>query len=188
MSHEQIRDSIERVKRYFGEHPEKALSTDKAATASIDQGLRCKTTGPGGEALITDMPKGIGGGASAPTPGWFLRASLAACDATVIAMRAAQLGVVLSKLEVTVDSVSDDRGILGMGDGVLPGPQSMRIRVLIAADGTSPERLREIVSWAEAHSPVGDAVRRAIPLHVEVESHWPVTRGQGALSQEAPNH
>ncbi len=169
MGTDQIRQSIERITSYFGEHPEKALSTDKAATTIVEQGLRCKTTGPDGEALVSDMPKGIGGGASAPTPGWLLRAALASCDATVIAMRAAQLGVVLRRLEVTVDSVSDDRGILGLGDAIPPGPQSMRIRVLIAAEGTSPAQLREIVSWAEAHSPVGDAVRRAIPSHVEVE-------------------
>ncbi len=90
------------------------------------------------------------------------------CDATVIALRAAQLGIVLSRLEVTVDSVSDDRGILGLADGVPPGPQSMSIRVRIASDGASPEQLHEIVAWAEAHSPVGDAVRRAVPSRVEI--------------------
>lgn len=164
-----IQQSLEGVAKFFGEHPEKALSTDKAATAVIEQGLRCRASGPAGETLLSDMPKGIGGDASAPTPGWFLRAALAACDATVIAMRAAQVGVVLSRLEVTVDSVSDDRGILGIGDGVPPGPQSMRIRVRIGADGAAPEQLREIVAWAEAHSPVGDAVRRAVPSHVEVD-------------------
>lgn len=115
------------------------------------------------------MPKGIGGGGAVPTPGWFLRAALANCDATVIAMRAAQLGVVLTRLEVTVDSVSDDRGILGLGDGIPPEPQSIHIRVAIAADGAASEQLRQIVEWAESHSPVGDALRRAIPSTMEVE-------------------
>ena len=124
--------------------------------------------GPKCAALISDMPKGIGGGGAAPTPGWFLCAALANCDATVIAMRAAQLGVVLTRLEVTVDSVSDDRGILGLGDDIPPGPQSMRIRVAIAADGATPEQLRQIVEWAEAHSPVGDALRRSVPVSMEI--------------------
>lgn len=164
-----IQQSMEGVARYFTEHPDQAVSTDKAATATLEQGLRCQAVGPHGAVLASDMPKGIGGDGSAPTPGWYLRAALATCDATVIAMRAAQLGVVLSTLEVTVDSVSDDRGILGLGDGIPPGPQNMRIRVRIAADGESPEALRRIVEWAESHSPVGDAVRRAIPSHLEVE-------------------
>lgn len=111
------------------------------------------------------MPEAIGGGGSAPSPGWLLRAALANCDATVIAMRAAQLGVALTTLEVTVDSESDDRGLLGRaGAGVPAGPLSMRTRVRIGAKQVDPGRLKELVDWAEAHLPVGDAVRRAIPL------------------------
>jgi uncharacterized OsmC-like protein len=60
------------------------------------------------------MSTGVGGAATAPSPGWLLRASHVACDATLIAMRAAEEGVELSRLEVAVDSESDDRGILGM--------------------------------------------------------------------------
>jgi uncharacterized OsmC-like protein len=121
--------------------------------------------------LVSDMPSAVGGGGSAPTPGWFLRAALANCDATVIAMRAAQVGVELTRLQVTVDSVSDDRGMFGVGgDDVPAGPQSMRIRVVIAAHGASPEQLAEIVHWAEAHSPVGSAIRRATPMAMEIEA------------------
>jgi len=47
------------------------------------------------------MSKELGGGGSAPSPGWLLRAALASCDATVIAIRAAQLGVTPTALEVT---------------------------------------------------------------------------------------
>jgi len=163
-----IQQSIENAARFFSEHPERARTTDKAAVATLEEGLRCKAAGPNGAVLISDMPKGIGGGGAAPTPGWFLRAALANCDATLIAMRAAQLGIVLTKLEVTVDSVSDDRGMLGMGEDIPPGPQSMRVRVVIAADGVAPEQLRQIGEWAETHSPVGDAVRRAIPSRMEI--------------------
>lgn len=125
--------------------------------------------GPNGAVLVSDMPKGIGGGGTAPTPGWFLRAALANCDATVIAMRAAQLGVVLTRLEVTVDSESDNRGLLGVGDVAPAGPLSMRVHVRVAADNAPPELLRQIVDWAESHSPVGDALRRAIPCRTEIE-------------------
>ncbi|MBS0343882.1 MAG: OsmC family protein [Proteobacteria bacterium] len=163
-----IRQAIEGVAGFFTKHPEKALSTDTAAVATIEDGLRCRAVGSNGAILVTDMPKGIGGGGAAPTPGWYLRAALATCDATVIALRAAQLGIVLSQLEVTVDSVSDDRGILGLGDDIPAGPQSMRVRVLIAAEGVAPEMLCHIVEWAVSHSPVADAVRRAIPSIMEI--------------------
>jgi uncharacterized OsmC-like protein len=115
------------------------------------------------------MPKAIGGQASAPSPGWLLRAALANCDVTLIAMRAAQLGVTLTTLEVTVDSESDDRGLLGMDDSISAGPLTMRTRVRIGAGGVTPDQLREIVEWAEAHSPVGDALRRAVSAQTEIE-------------------
>lgn len=164
-----IQQSIEGVARFLSEHPEKARVIDKAAVATLQGGLSCRAEGPNGAALVSDMPKSVGGSGAAPTPGWFLRAALASCDATVIAMRAAQLGVSLDRLEVTVDSVSDDRGIFGLGDDIPAGPQGMRIRVVVAAAGASPGQLREIVEWAEAHSPVGDAIRRAIPTTMEIE-------------------
>ena len=168
MSQTRIREAIANVSRFFTEHPDKGSVNDKPATATLVEGLSCKAEGPNGAVLISDMPKSVGGTGAAPTPGWFLRAALANCDATVIAMRAAQLGVTLTQLEVTVDSVSDDRGIFGLGAGISAGPQSMQIRVRIAADGATQQELRQIVEWAEAHSPVGDALRRAIPSHMEI--------------------
>lgn len=164
-----IQHALEGVIKHLSEHPEECRSTDSAATAVVEEGLRCRAEGPNGRMLMSDMPTAIGGGGSAPSPGWLSRAALATCDATVIAMRAAQLGVTLTTLEVTVDSESDDRGLLGMDDAIFAGPLSVRVRVRIGADGVAPERLREIVEWAEAHSPVGDALRRAVPSKAEVE-------------------
>jgi hypothetical protein len=42
------------------------------------------------------------------------------------------------------------------------------MRVVIGAAGASPGELRAIVAWADRHSPVGDALRRAIPVEIEV--------------------
>ncbi len=84
-------------------------------------------------------------------------------------MRAAQQGLTLKILEVTVGSESDDRGLLGMSKTIPGGPLGVDIRVRIGADGALPQQLREIVEWAERCSPVGDAIRRAVPTRVEVE-------------------
>lgn len=168
MSAEHIRQSIEKAIGYLSEHPDKAHYTDSAATAVIE-GLKSKVEGPNGATLVSDMPAGVGGGGAAPSPGWLLRAAIASCDATVIAMRAAQQGIELSTLEVTVDSESDDRGLLGMDDSVPAGPLKTRIRVRIGAEGVPPEKLREIVDWADHHSPVSDAVKRAVPGTLDIE-------------------
>jgi uncharacterized OsmC-like protein len=162
--------SIEIARNYLAEHPEEARYTDSAASAVVEDGLRCRVEGPGGATIRTDMPAGVGGESTAPSPGWFARASHASCDATLIAMRAAELGIALQRVEVIVDSESDDRGILAMDDEVPAGPLSSRIRVRITADGVDPQVLHELVEWADRHSPISDAIRRAVPLTVEVES------------------
>lgn len=166
---ERIATSIENAIGYLTEHPDEAAYTDSPATARIGEGLRSTVEGPDGAHLTTDMPEGVGGSNSAPSPGWFLRAAVASCEATLITMRAAQLGVTLSDLEVTVDSESDDRGILGIDDGVPAGPLTGRVHVKIAGDGTDAE-LRAIVEWAHKHCPVSDAVVRAIPTTLEIET------------------
>jgi uncharacterized OsmC-like protein len=106
------------------------------------------------------MPKPMGGEASSPNPGWFLRASMASCAATAIAMRAAVLGIAIDRLEVAVHSESDARGVLGMGD-VSAALSNMRMDVKIGATGATAQQLEELVEWAEAHSPVSCTLRNA---------------------------
>jgi len=85
-------------------------------------------------------------------------------------MRAAQLGLQGFGGSVEVDSLSDDRGILGLDASVPAGPLSMRIRFRITAAEEDAARLREVAEWAVEHCPVSDGVRRAVPISVEVVS------------------
>jgi uncharacterized OsmC-like protein len=164
---ESIRNAIEAASSHLTEHPEAAVGTDAAATAVREEGLRFRVEGPKGD-VITDMSKTVGGGATAPTPGWLLRAALASCDATAVALEAAREGVELTDLTVTVDSESDFRGVLGVDDSVRPGPLAVRVRIQLAAGDATEDQLREIVQRAESRSPVGDAVARAVSMTTEV--------------------
>jgi uncharacterized OsmC-like protein len=85
------------------------------------------------------------------------------------ALRAAEVGIELSMLEVTVGSTSDDRGLVQIDDSIPAGPLKVWTNVRISARNVSEATLREIVDWAEKHSPVGDAISRAVPLEVKVE-------------------
>ena len=163
MTTSDIGGAIRATRAYLSGHPEDAHGPDKPATAVVERGLRCRVEGPLGT-IVSDMPAPAGGAGSAPTPGWLMRAAHAACDATVIAMRAAEEGIELSRLEVTVESESDDRGVFGAGDDVPAGPLVTRVSIVIGADGAAPELLREIVAYALAHSPVGSAMSRAAPV------------------------
>lgn len=164
---ESIRSAIEAASDHLTQHPEAGVGTDAPATAVREEGLRFRVEGPKGD-LITDMSEAVGGGGAAPTPGWLLRAALASCDATIVAMEAARAGVELDDLTVTVESESDFRGVLGIDDSVPPGPLAVRVRIRLAANNATDEQLREIVERAESRSPVGDAVGRAVSVTTEV--------------------
>jgi uncharacterized OsmC-like protein len=86
----------------------------------------------------------------------------------VIAMRAARLGIRLDTLEVTVESESDSRGLLGLDDSISAGLCAVRTRVRIAGDAQDDD-LRELVAWADAHSPVSCTLRSAPACTLEVE-------------------
>ena len=95
MSVEHIQNSVNGVIAYLKDNPKDALSTSPPITAVMEGGLKCRATGESGQSVITDMPQAVGGDGSAPSPGWLSRAALATCDATRIALRAAELGMSL---------------------------------------------------------------------------------------------
>lgn len=163
-----IRDSILNVRSALATKPDAGPAPDRPAVAVMEGGLRCRAEGGDGWSVVTDMPTPVGGEGTAPTPGWLIRAALASCAATTIAMRAAELEIPLTRLEVTAESETDMRGLLGVGDGVEPGPATARLRVELAAEDADAQQLEQLVAWADSHSPVGDCVRRAVPVELVI--------------------
>jgi|1185.fasta_scaffold78786_3 uncharacterized OsmC-like protein len=168
MNAPEIRQALDTLAAQMATDPAKARAKNASAVARLSAGLQCEVTGPHGARLTTDMPPAMGGAASAPNPGWLFRGSLAACTATVIAMRAAKLGVTLSALEVTVESESDNRGMLGLDETISAGLRNLRTKVRIAGDAPA-QTLREIAAWGDSHSPIGCTLRNAQPSSLEVE-------------------
>ena len=134
-----------------------------------------ETAHPNGAQVLTDMPRELGGTGERITPGWMVRAGLAACTATTIAMIAAQEGLTLESLDVRADSRSDTRGLLGLAevDGALvyPGPLDLAITVRIVAPGVAPDRLRALVEAAQRRAPMSAALRdaQALPVRIVVD-------------------
>jgi uncharacterized OsmC-like protein len=164
-----IGSAVANARAYLRDHPDEARYTDSPATARIESGLRILVTGPEGAVMATDGPPSIGGGGSAPSPGWQMRAAHAACVAMLLAIRAAELGLVLTDAEVTIDSESDDRGILDAAPDAPVGPLATRMRIRLRANGHDEATLAELAEWAWRHCPVDDAVRRAVPVSVETD-------------------
>jgi hypothetical protein len=72
-------------------------------------------------------------------------------------------------LEVKVTGEGNHRGMLGLDDNISAGHSGLRTDVRIAASNASAEKLRELVTWAEEHSPVGRTVRDAPKNTLSIE-------------------
>lgn len=166
----QIGDAVAQASAYLTEHPDEARYRDSAAVARLGQNLRVDVSGPGGEVAATDMPRGIGGEATVPSPGWLFRAASAACVASLIGIRAATLGIELAPgaVEVTVDSESDDRGILGLDDAIPAGALSMKVVVRFGGTSLGYPAREALARWALEHCPVTDTAARPVPIELEV--------------------
>lgn len=164
-----MRSSIESAVRFLTDNPEQARYTDSKATAELGDSLRIVVRGSDGEHLETDMPGAVGGRGEMPSPGWLYRAAIASCVASTIGMEAARAELVLESLAVEVDSESDDRGILGMDEGVPSGPLSVRVRVQATARDGEKSRLSDVIERGIGRCPVFDATQREVDVSQEIE-------------------
>jgi len=174
MSTPEIAAALQRVEAVLRKRPAAGRHADAPALVRWDGGLRTVARHDNGTEVATDMPAEIGGGGGVVTPGWLLRAALASCTVTRVAMAAAAEGITLDTLEARATSTSDSRGLLGMaeadGQPVPVGPDEVALHVRIGAAGVAPERLRELVQACSRCAPVTSALQQAVPvaLHVEV--------------------
>jgi uncharacterized OsmC-like protein len=163
-----IGKAVESVEQYLQAQPEPGPRADVPAIATIEDGLKCRIESPDGTAIYTNLPTSVGGSATANSPGWHLRAALASCDATLLAMRAARLGLKLDDIEVRVEASSDGRGMF-LDEGISPGSHEMRLYFKIVASGVSQEQIKAMVHWVEQHSPVGADITRAVDVRSEMD-------------------
>jgi uncharacterized OsmC-like protein len=168
-----IVSAVQRVRAVFARRPEAALHADEPVTARWERGLRVVCHHTKGAHIVTDLPREIGGQGDEITPGWLLRAALASCLASRIAMEAATRGISITRLEVTAASESDARGLFGMTDAagvrIPAGPRAVEMRVRVAAANVAVETLRALIEESHRCSPVECAVERSVPMRLEID-------------------
>jgi uncharacterized OsmC-like protein len=173
MTTQDVATAMQRMAAVLQRRPDTGLHDDAPATACWSGGTRVVASHVNGTQFSTDMPVEFGGSGDQVSPGWLLRAGLASCCATRIAMGAAAEGIVLASHEVEVRSRSDTRGLLGMagldGAAVPAGPSDVQLLVKIGATGVPPRRLRALVEDCQRCSPVSGALQAAVPLDLRVE-------------------
>ncbi|BDZ44662.1 OsmC family protein [Naasia aerilata] len=171
MEQQDIAGDMARAREYLRTLPAMARFHDTPARATMDHDLVVRVAGPDG--LPDGMLAGLGPGASVPSPGWYFRASLAASVAMFITMRAAEKHLILDGLVVTVDAESDDRGALGMEEGIPSGPLEMRVTVHYDGSDGDESAARAVIEWALEHCTVYDAIIRSVPVELSIERGVP---------------
>jgi len=178
MATSDIAAAMARVNAVLRKRPLAGIVDDAPALAAWHGGLRVVTRHAGGTQAVTDMPVELGGSGDQPSPGWLLRAALASCAVTRIAMAAAEAGIDLHTLQASAHSRSDARGLLGIpdtdGSPLFAGPGEMTMRVRIGAHGVAPERLRALVDQAIALAPVSATLAHPVAVALELEIDPPV--------------
>lgn len=167
MATQDIRKAIEAVEIHLQSRT--GPEPDTCATAVVEEGLRCRIQSPDGRSVSTDMPASLGGTATFNSPGWLMRAAIASCDATLLAMRAARKGIELDSIMVRVDAKSDGRGML-LDEGISPKSSEIRVLFDIRARNASREQIQELVNWVTAHAPVGNDISHAVEMSYELKT------------------
>ena len=114
-----------------------------------------------------DAPAALAGTDQGPTPHEWLLHAVAADLTANVATNAADRGVHLDELTVTVDGELDLNGSLGLNDQIRNGFQQLRLRLELRGDVAADE-LREIVAAARARSAILDVVTHGTCATVDV--------------------
>jgi uncharacterized OsmC-like protein len=121
-------------------------------------------------AHVIDEPHALLGDDTAPNPTEALLAALGSCLSVGIHANAVARGITLYKVELELEGDINITSVWGVGD-LTPKPlglTAVRAKVHIEGDA-SPEALRDLVSHANAWSPVANTVRNPIPLSVSLD-------------------
>lgn len=152
-----IKTAMERSTKAISLKPSLGLGTG-ISKAKIINGLHCEIT-EGNWKLQADMPDGVGGNVTAPTPGVYGRAALGSCLAIGYMMQAAIMQISINSLEVEVQADYDDGALLGTSDAA-PGYSEVRYTINIDTDAPE-EAIIKMLDEADQHSPYLDVFTRS---------------------------
>jgi uncharacterized OsmC-like protein len=159
METQNIKTAIQRTKKALTLKPVLGIGTGKSKVR-MTNGLRCEIQ-EGEWKLSADMPATVGGDGSAPTPGVLGRAALGSCLAIGYMMKAAELEIPITGLEVEVEADYDDGALFGTAAKDVP-PGYLQIRYTVTVETDAPEDdVMQIVEDGDSHSPYLDIFTRA---------------------------
>ena len=154
---QRIADALRRLNDTLARRADFGHHTGSSVTTLVD-GLRCESN-VGAWTIATDLAPALGGERSAPSPTVLLSSALGACLAMGYQLRAAEHGIELTSVRVTVETDSDVRGMLQCDAAAPAGFTEIRYVVELESPARRHE-LERIVELADRLSPVLDALTR----------------------------
>ena len=118
--------------------------------------------------LVADEPDMLLGDDNGANPVEHLLHALASCVTTSTVYHAAARGIVIERVESTLEGELDLRGFLGLDPSVRNGYQQITLKLRIKAEATD-EQLEELGSLGRQFSPVYDSIARGVPITVSAE-------------------
>lgn len=115
--------------------------------------------------LRSGAHRAVGGDGDAPCSSDLLLAALASCQEITLRMVAANMGIDLEELEISVEADWDPRGTLAMGEQFPVGITAIRAHTRVAVAGDQrEERARRLLRSAERYCVVLQTLRAGVPI------------------------
>jgi uncharacterized OsmC-like protein len=144
---------------------------DGIATAAVTApGMAMRLPRFGGRLLAWVITAPFAGGSNiAANPVEYSLAALGSCQAITYRVWAAQLGIQLDKVEISIDGDIDLRGFFGIDERIRAGFNAVRVNVSLS--GPEPAaRYEELAAAVDAHCPVLDLFRNPVPVERKLVS------------------
>ena len=158
-----IRQQQAPIKEELRRHPEQARIADvvHSLPSDLQDPMRVRVGRSGARAfeIAIGAHPGVGGDGTLPCSGDVLAAALAGCQELTLRMVAANMGIELADLRVTVTASADLRGTLALDRDTKVGMQALDVATHVAGRGGDPERARRLLAAAERYCSILDTLR-----------------------------
>ena len=117
-----------------------------------------------------DEPAALGGGDTAPNMVEVVLGAFGCCLTTGYVMNAAQRGIELKGVEVSLKGDLDLRGFLGLSEDVPPGYEGVEVQVKLEAPTATQRQLEDLHAHVLKTSPVGCILSRPLKVQAKLAS------------------
>jgi len=118
--------------------------------------------------MESDQPEVLMGEGGAPNAITYLLHALASSLSVAIIYSAAERGVEVDKLTISVEGDVDVNGFFGLSQEVRPGMQDIRVSIELRSNAPRSE-VEDLVKHAQRVSPLVDTLRNRVPLEISLK-------------------